>query len=395
MRQYPCWPGSSVRRRLGLWLVFAALTAGMAAEDKSIHLTLPKHTKPTPVQKLNRAGVQAIEKHQYDRARRLIYQAYLLDPDDPFTLNNLGYIAELEGDIDRAGRYYALAQQQESEAAVDLASSPEVEGKPVSKVAGNAAEVGMQVNRTNIAAISLLLKDRAPEADLLLQSSLRLDAHNPFTLNNLGYAKEKEGDLEDALNYYTASAALHSRDPVVVTVNKDWRGKAISGVAAENAKKVRKELARAATPAAQLARLNLQGVSAMNRNDRAAARKYFEQAYQLDSSDAFTLNNMGFLAELDGDRETADFYYEKAREAKRRNATVSVATRADAEGKRAGQVAQTNADATQAKIDQEQEQRREQGGSIELRQRPKTPDTTPTGAPGAPGIGAPPAPSSP
>jgi len=170
------------------------------AEDKTVHVKLPKHTKPTPVQKLNRDGVQALEKHQYERARRLIYQAFLLDPNDPFTLNNLGYLAELEGDIDRAGRYYDLAQQQESEAVVDLATSPEAQGKPVSKVAGNAAETGMQVNRSNVVAIGLLAKDRAPEADFLLQNSLRLDPRNPFTLNNLGYAKEKEGELENALS---------------------------------------------------------------------------------------------------------------------------------------------------------------------------------------------------
>jgi Flp pilus assembly protein TadD len=363
--------------------LIGVLLAVAAAQDKSVHINLPKRSRATPVQKLNREGVQAIEKHQYERARRLIYQAYLLDPDDPFTLNNMGYIAELEGDIERAGRYYDLAQQQESDAAVDLATSPELTGKPVSKVAGNTAETGMRLSRINTAAVSLLTKDRAPEADLLLQQGLQLDPRNPFTLNNLGYAKEKEGEFEDALNYYGAAAALNARDPVVVSVNKAWRGRAISDVAAENARKVRKELQKSATPAARLARLNLQGVSAMNRNDRTAARKYFEEAYQLDPGDAFTLNNMGFLAELDGDRETADFYYEKAREAKRRDATVTVATHADAEGKKVSQVAQNNDQATQAKIEQEQQQRREQGGPIELRRRPESPDPAPSAVPPA------------
>jgi len=155
-------------------------------------------------------------------------------------------------------------------------------------------------------------------------------------------------------------------------------------VAAENARKVRKELAKDSTPAVRLARLNLQGVSAMNRNDIDTARKCFEQAYQLDPGDAFTLNNMGFLAELDGDRETADFYYDKAREANRRNATVTAATRADAEGKRVSQVAQTNDQATQAEIELEQQHRREQGGPIELRRRQPNPDSQ------APDIAAPP-----
>ena len=50
--------------------------------------------------------------------RPLFYKAYLIDPNDPFTLNNLGYIAELEGQADRAQRYYDLAQAQGSDAVV-------------------------------------------------------------------------------------------------------------------------------------------------------------------------------------------------------------------------------------------------------------------------------------
>ncbi len=66
-----------------------------------------------------------------------------------------------------------------------------------------------------------------------------------------------------------------------------------------------------------MARLNLRGVSAMNRNDRKAARENFEQAYKLDPKNSFTINNMGYLAELNGDRETAQSYYEQAQRAER------------------------------------------------------------------------------
>jgi Flp pilus assembly protein TadD len=89
--------GSSV---LAAAIVAVVLSAGAQAGD--VRLNLPKRSKPTPVQQLNRDGVKAIEKHQYERARKLFYKAYLLDPNDPFTLNNLGYISELEGDVDRA-----------------------------------------------------------------------------------------------------------------------------------------------------------------------------------------------------------------------------------------------------------------------------------------------------
>ena len=84
-------------------------------------LTLPHST--TPVQKLNREGVEATRKHDISKAKKLFYQAYLLDPNDPFTLNNLGYISELEGAVDRAQHFYSLAKTQSYDAHVDLASS--------------------------------------------------------------------------------------------------------------------------------------------------------------------------------------------------------------------------------------------------------------------------------
>lgn len=361
-------------RVVSVGVMLLALAAGSAfAGDQTLRIPLPKRNKPTPVQALNRGGVKEIERHHYDKAKKLFYKAYLLDPNDPFTLNNLGYISELEGNIDRAQRYYDLAQQQSSEAAVDLATDKGDQGKPVSKVAGNAAEQGMQINRMNVAAISLLQKDRAPEADVMLQQALALDPKNPFTLNNLGYTKEKEGEYETALGYYTAAANTQSTEPIVVTVNKDWRGKPISAVAQENADKLRKTMKKEETLEARVARLNLEGVSAMNRNDRRAARQYFEQAYKIDPNDAFTMNNMGFLAELEGDRETADFYYDKAREAKRRNAKVTIATRADAEGKKVAEVAETSNQKVEAKMEADLAVKRAKGGPVLLKHRDNTP----------------------
>ncbi|HXF14024.1 MAG TPA: hypothetical protein VN517_12785, partial [Terriglobales bacterium] len=76
------------------------------ANAGGLRITIPKRSKATPVQKLNREGVKEIQHHHLARAERLFYRAYLIDPDDPFTLNNLGYISELQGKIDRAQRYY-------------------------------------------------------------------------------------------------------------------------------------------------------------------------------------------------------------------------------------------------------------------------------------------------
>src|SRR5437868_7437147 len=270
-------------------LLFCAPQAPAAAQLK---ITIPKRSNFTPVQKLNREGVKAVQKHDYEKAKKLFYKAYLLDPNDPFTLNNLGYISELEGNIDRAQRFYALAEDQNSDALVDEANVPSAQGKPVNKVAGSADDRAMEVNRDNVQAIGLLLKDRAPEADMVLQKALALDPNNPFTLNNIGYTKEKEGEWENALGYYMKAAQLHSQDPVVVTANRDWRGKPISDIAAQNAKKLQKQLSKSETAQARVSRLNLQGVSGLNRNDHATARKAFDQAYKLNENDAFTLNNM-------------------------------------------------------------------------------------------------------
>jgi Flp pilus assembly protein TadD len=351
-------------------VVCLLLVAGFSqAEDKGFRIHLPKKSKPTPVQSYNRDGVAAIAKHDYRKAKELFYKAYLIDPNDPFTLNNLGYIAELEGDVDRAQRFYELAGEQNSEAVVDKASSEQVKGRTVASVAGHAEEGGVQINTLNVEALGLLNKDRAPEADLMLQKALKLDPKNPFTLNNMGYTKEKEGELEAAVSYYSAAAALNSTEPIIVTVKSEWRGKPISQVAADNAKKVRKVLQTDETNETKVARLNLQGVSALNRNDRKSARQYFQQANKLAPEDAFTLNNIGYVAELDGDRETADFYYGKAKEAERRNTKVGVATRREAEGKRLAEVADNNGNMVESRIKAQQDLRQRQAGSPVLRRR--------------------------
>lgn len=323
-------------------ITFALLTVSALAKD--FRITLPKRSKPTPVQQLNRDGVKAIEKHDYDRAKKLFYKAYLLDPDNPFTLNNLGYMAELEGDVDRAQRYYDLSQQQQSDARVAESNSESVVGKTVSQVAGHADEKNLQTNQLNIQALSLLNKDRAPEADVILTKSLALDPKNPFTLNNLGFAKEQEGELEQAFSYYSQAASLRSDEPILVSIHQSWRGKPISEIAAGNADKIRKLMRKEKEEdrSTQVANLNLRGVSALNRNDARAAREYFEQAYKLDPKDAFTLNNMGYVAEMNGDRETAQFYYDKAQQSRRSNDRVTASNRKDAEGRKVASVADTS-----------------------------------------------------
>src|SRR5262249_8813622 len=151
---------SSPIPRLSLFLLAVALSFPIRGAAKDLRITLPKRTKATPVQKLNRDGVKAVQDRDYNKAKRLFYKAYLLDPNDPFTLNNLGYIAELEGDVDRAQRFYDLAVEQNSDALVANADADGVIGKNVTQVASGTEERNMQVNRLNVQALSLLTKDR-------------------------------------------------------------------------------------------------------------------------------------------------------------------------------------------------------------------------------------------
>src|SRR5579884_1441833 len=336
---------------------------------QQVRLPLPKKSKYTPVQALNRDGVAALKKHEIEKAKRLFYKAYLIDPNDPFTLNNLGYVAELEGSLDRAQRYYDQARANTSEAVIDKSTADEVQGKTVAAIAGHTAEGPMKVNELNSEALGFLNRDRAPEADVVLQQALKIAPNDPFTLNNMGFAKEKEGELEQAIQYYDRSAATGSREPIVIAFNKSWRGKPISEVAETNAANSRKELSRSQGVEDRVARLNLRGVSAMNRNDRKTARENFEQAYKLDPHNSFTINNMGYLAELEGDKETAESFYAQAQQAKRGNEKIVVSTRPEVEGEPIKLVAEQSTTLVESTFAARAEARRREGGAPALRTR--------------------------
>jgi Flp pilus assembly protein TadD len=75
-------------------MAFIAALLCQNAWPQNLRITLPKYSELTPVQRLNREGVSAIQNHQYEKAEGIFYKAYLYDPADAFTLNNLGYISE-------------------------------------------------------------------------------------------------------------------------------------------------------------------------------------------------------------------------------------------------------------------------------------------------------------
>jgi Flp pilus assembly protein TadD len=354
-------------------IVLGVVAISIAAFEPSaragdLKITIPRRSHLTPIQRLNREGVEAVRKHNFDKAETLFYKAYLLDPDDPFTLNNLGYISELKGQVDRAQRFYELAGQLATDAIIDQSTSQKVEGRPV-KEALAIPDKPLQINHNNIQAVQLLSLGRGPEADLLLQQALKEDPQNVFTLNNMGVAKETEGESEEALKYYEAASASHSDAAATVTLDRSWRGKPVVEMAAANAKALRSRMESRNTVEAKVAEFNLRGVSAINRNDLRKADEDFRQAYALDPNNAFALNNIGYVAEIEGDRETAEFFYASARNAGGAAQTVGLATRRSAEGLRLTEVAAESGTKVDAKVAQDRDAQRQQREPIVLRRR--------------------------
>ena len=359
------------KRRIVVTMIGMSFGSGLSAHAGDLKITLPKRSHITVVQRLNREGVEAVRKHSYEKAEKFFYQAYLVDPDDPFTLNNLGYVSELQGQVERAASFYALAAKQPTDAVIDLATTKRVQGRSMTEALA-IPEGTLKINHDNVEAVRLLSKGLAPQADVLLQKTLKTDPQNVFTLNNLGVAKEMEGESQEALRYYDSAAASRSDAAAVVTINQSWRGKPVVEMAAQNAKKLRSRLEKQQNNEVTLAELNFRGVLAINRNDLKAADQDFRKAYALDPNNAFALNNIGYLAELQGDQETAEFFYAKAREVTGANTKVGLASRRSAEGLPLYQVAKDSDSKVEAQVSQEREALRRQHAPIGLRRRDNT-----------------------
>lgn len=346
-----------------LAVAMSGCTSGWA---RDFRITIPRHSELTPVQRLNREGVDAVKKHQYEKAEGFFYKAYLYDASDPFTLNNLGYISELQGKLDRAQKFYAMAAEQDSTAVIDLSNSKTLEGRPMTYAITSVKNVPMQVNRMNVEAIQLLAQDRNYEAADMLHRALGLQPNNPFTINNLGVAEEATGNFDDALKYYDEAAASNSKEPVVVTLEYSWRGKPVSEMAAASAKRLRARIQNIDSADARSSMLSYRGVAALNRNDWTAARRDFLRAYSIDPHNAFALNNRGYVAEKEGDLETAQFFYSQAQKAGDANTTIGLATQRSAEGQHLIGIAEESHGKVNGALDQYREAARKQTGPVEL-----------------------------
>lgn len=346
--------------------LLAAFVAAEAAWAGDLHITIPRRSELTPVQKLNREGVEAVQKHDYEKAEAIFYKAYLYDPSDPFTLNNLGYVSEMRGNLDEAQKFYAMAAKQGCTAVVDLSSAKNLEGKPMLDALNNVNDRLRQVNPMNVQAVELLSQNRNFEAQRLLTKALALNPRDPFTLNNLAVADEATGDLQDALKYYEQASSTGSNERIVVTQKKAWRGKPVSEIAADSAQRLREKMQGMSPSQTQAMMLTYRGVVAANRNDWETAKKDFLEAYKLDPNDAFTLNNVGYVSERDGDAETAQFFYTRARQAGSASTPVGLATRSLAEGQPLFTVAADSDHAIDQELARYHQERRQETGPIEL-----------------------------
>jgi Flp pilus assembly protein TadD len=368
--------------KLGAVIALVALCASTQAWASEGHkIMIPLRSRLSPVQRLNREGVEAVKRHQYEKAQTLFYKAYLYDPADPFTLNNLGYISEVQGQLERAHKFYELAAEQGSDANIDVASQKQLKGQPMKAALIELKDRTMRLNRMNIDAMRLLKQDRDFEAIDLLKQALALDAQNPFTLNNLGFAYESVSDLESALKYYQGAAALDSKEPAAITLDKAWRGKLVSNMARTSAKRLQKRMDSGDLAETKAVMYTLRGVHAENANNWTEAREDFLHAYALDATSAFSLNNRGYVAEREGDLETAQYFYEKARRAEDANAKVGFATKLYAQGQALSVVANDSNQKVDTALDIYSRQRKRSSATVELTPRGGTLEPTPENKP--------------
>lgn len=233
----------------------------------------------------------------------------------------------------------------------------------------NLQDAQMRVNHTNIQAMQLLAENRGFEAVALLRQNLQLDPQNAFTLNNLGVASEVTGDFNGALRYYRQAAARDSSEPAAVTLDQSWRGRSISAMAEASARRLERRLRSTGANGERAMMLTIHGVLAANQNQWTAAREDFLRAYSLDPTSAFTMNNRGWVAERDGDLETAQYFYGKAQKAENASVPVGFATRLTAEGQSLGTVATESNNKVDDALEVYSRQRKQEPATIELTPR--------------------------
>jgi tetratricopeptide (TPR) repeat protein len=168
-----------------------------------------------------------------------------------------------------------------------------------------------------------------------------------------------------------------------VTADRTWRGKSVSDMAAASAKRLEKRIHDTGSAGSQAIMLTVRGVFEANQNNWDAARQDFLKAYSLDPSSAFTLNNRGYVAEQDGDLETAQYFYGKAQRAENAATSIGLATQLAAQGQSLDSVAGTSNEKVDDALEVYSQKRRQEQAPVELTPRGGTsePNTPPPLAP--------------
>ena len=143
----------------------------------------------------------------------------------------------------------------------------------------------------------------------------------------------------------------------------------------------------------EAAKFNIRGVYEANQNNWEAAREDFLRAYNLDPNSAFSLNNRAYVAEREGDLETAQFYYGKAWKANDSDLRVGLATDRSAQGRTLFNVANDSNQRVDSSLQLYGAERRRETAPIELTPRGAGQETMPPATQGTPN--SPPTPQNP
>lgn len=200
--------------------------------------------------RINLEAVRLLSKHQGVEAAGILQQALASNPNDPFTLNNLGVANEAMGEYQNALRYYDAAAATRSQQAVALSQESSWQGKSVSEIAhANARRLEDQLHGASsheLESFELSMRGVLAEnendwrtARQYFMKAYTLDPANAFTLNNRGYVAEKDGDLESAQFFYQkAWQADGANLRVGVATKRTEEGQPLSQVATDSGDKV-------------------------------------------------------------------------------------------------------------------------------------------------------------
>jgi tetratricopeptide (TPR) repeat protein len=85
-------------------------------------------------QRLVRKGVRAFNDGDIDKFKEYTREAYEKSPDDPFVLNNMGYIEEMEGNKEKAFEFFKKAAEKADDRTVDLSQFKDQEGRSINDI---------------------------------------------------------------------------------------------------------------------------------------------------------------------------------------------------------------------------------------------------------------------